>query len=430
MQEGLDMLIQFRFKNFKSFRDEQVLSMVASTDKTMLESNTSPEPALGKQSLVRTSVIYGSNASGKSNVINAFAFVRAFVVSSVDKPVDAEIPVEPFRLEKTSANSPSEFEVTFIDHGVRYQYGFSVNRKKVFSEWLIAYPKGLPQKWFERTLDSSKGDSDWYFGPQLKGEKERLVSLTRPDVLFLALASKFNHKQLSTVYHWFQDHLRTIRADDDAHFFYTAKQINADSATQQQVKRLLEFADFGIVDFFVKERQSLPDDMPEELRSLIAKGDAEWSGSFDVQFKHRGKDADANELVFPLEQESKGTQRLFCISGPWVHTLNQGYTLVADELGASLHPNLVKELVRMFHDKNVNPKNAQLIFNTHDTTLLDSAIFRRDQIWFVKKDNSGASHLYPLLEFSPRKEESLGKGYLRGRYGAVPILSEFNLIEA
>lgn len=422
------MIVQIRFKNFKSFRDEQVLSMVASSDKTMLEENTNLEPALGKQRLLRSAVIYGANASGKSNATEVFAFLRTFVSKSADKPVDADIPVEPFQLKKSTAKSPSEFEVIFVNHGVRYQYGFSADRKRIHSEWLIAYPKGLPQKWFERASKSSDTKPEWYFGPQLKGEKERLASLTRPDVLFLAVAAKFNHVQLSSVHHWFRQHLRAIQADDETHLLYTAEQLEKDDRYRQQIRRLLAFADLGIVDVSAKPSTTFPDEMPQEIRDLIVKTGGHWSGAYDIQFRHRSKEADENEPTFPMEIESKGTQRLFCLSGLWINALHRGYTLAVDELGSSLHPILVKELVRMFHDRKLNSRDAQLIFNTHDTTLLDSTIFRRDQIWFAEKDNSGASHLYPLLDFSPRKAEALGKSYLRGRYGAVPLVSESDLL--
>ena len=130
------------------------------------------------------------------------------------------------------------------------------------------------------------------------------------------------------------------------------------------------------------------------------------------------------EVALPLEEESSGTQRLFALSGPLADVLENGWTLFVDELDASLHPLLVRYLVELFHNPQINPKGAQLIFNTHDTTLMDCCLFRRDQIWFVEKDRLGCSHLYPLLDYSPRKDEALAKGYLLGRYGAIPFLGE------
>jgi len=420
------MLIQFRFKNFRSFRDEQVLSMVASTDKTLRDENTIHATTLSKQRLVRSAVVYGANASGKSNLVSALGFVKSFVQHSADQELEAEIPLQPFLLDNTSSKSRSEFEVTFIHKGIRYQYGFSVDRKRVYEEWLIAYPKGQPQKWFERS-PSSESKSEWYFGSQLKGEKGKLVSLTRPDVLFLSVAAKFNHEQLSSVYQWFSKYLRVIEADRDAsHFFYTAKKALASQPFSVKLGELLRFADFGVADFSIEKSESLPEDMPEELRQLITsgRGRVQWSGQFNVQLRHRVSGSMETSIPLSLDDESKGTRRLFSIGGPWIDVLQHGYTLVVDELGSSLHPLLARELVSMFHSSDLNPRNAQLVFDTHDTTLLDSSIFRRDQVWFVEKDNGSVSHLYPLLDFSPRKEEALGRGYLRGRYGAIPILGD------
>jgi AAA15 family ATPase/GTPase len=244
-------------------------------------------------------------------------------------------------------------------------------------------------------------------------------------VLFLSVAAKFNHEQLSGVYQWFSKHLRVIEADRDEGFFlYTANRALTSQLFSTKLGELLRFADLGIADFSVEKSQSLPDDMPEEIRQLITSGRVKWSGQFNVQLRHQVSGNAELGIPLSLHDESKGTQRLFSIGGPWIDVLQHGYTLVVDELGASLHPLLARELVSMFHSSDLNPRNAQLVFDTHDTTLLDSSIFRRDQVWFVEKDNGSVSHLYPLLDFSPRKEEALGKGYLRGRYGAIPILGD------
>jgi AAA15 family ATPase/GTPase len=216
-----------------------------------------------------------------------------------------------------------------------------------------------------------------------------------------------------------------IEADRDEGFFlYTAKRALTNQLFSTKLGELLRFADLGIADFSVEESRSLPDDMPEEIRQLITSGRVKWSGQFNVQLRHRVSGNAKLGIPLSLHDESKGTRRLFSIGGPWIDVLQHGYTLVVDELGSSLHPLLARELVSMFHSSDLNPRNAQLVFDIHDTTLLDSSIFRRDQVWFVEKDNGSVSHLYPLLDFSPRKEEALGKGYLRGRYGAIPILGD------
>jgi len=429
------MLIQFLVKNFRSFQGQQVLSMVASTDKVLLEENTIHTPALSKQRLLRSAVVYGPNASGKSNLIAAFAFVQQFVQSSAERQAGTAIPLQPFLLDETSANSPSEFEIAFVHQDIRYQYGFSVDRQRVHGEWLIAYPKGSPQKWFERSPLPDLSDSEWFFGSQLRGEKEKLVSLTRPDVLFLSVAAKFNHKQLSSVYNWFVEYLRVITVDEKGYgacLPFTAKQTRENDDFRARIKGLLQFADLGIADVSVQETDGLPEDRPENVQKVISsmfdKDGLKWRTIY-VQMHHSTQDRTGTGVPFPMESESKGTQKLFCLGGPWLDTLQKGYTLVIDELDSSMHPHLVRALVSMFQRPDVNIQGAQLIFDTHDITLLDTTLFRRDQVWLTEKDNGGASHLYSLLEFSPRKDESLARGYMHGRYGAIPVFGELDFLK-
>jgi hypothetical protein len=416
------MLIELKIKNFRSFREEATLSLVASTDKTLPE-NTILAPEFGGRSLLRSAVVYGSNAAGKSNLIAAAHFVDDFVNGSMDRKLNSPIEVAPFLLVTQPNTAPSEFEVTFIDsQDVRYQYGFHVTVKQVLREWLVAYPKGLPQTWFERE-QSAGGEPSWYFGRNLKGKNSQVAELTRPDVLFLSNAAKLNHRQLGRVFEWFQKSLRVIGADELSPYLYTYSALRAkeDEPSQERIRQLLAVADFGISGFDIREEtyteKDLPEEMPTELRNQLIN-----KKRLDVYMRHPVGAKD--EVALPLQEESNGTQRLFALSGPLADVLENGWTLFVDELDASLHPLLVRYLVELFHNPQINPKGAQLIFNTHDTTLMDCCLFRRDQIWFVEKDRQGCSHLYPLLDYSPRKDEALAKGYLLGRYGAVPFLSE------
>ncbi len=435
------MLIEFRVKNYKSFKDWQTLSMVASADKSLPDNTTTVE-SLGNRRLVRSAVVYGANASGKSNLVDALGFVLSFVADSTIRNPGAEIPAAPFLLSENSAIVPSEFEISFIRDGVRYQYGFSVDRQRVYEEWLIAYPKGKAQTWFERPVDNFDNPAHWYFGPKLKGEKKRLVSLVRQDTLFLSVAAQFSHKQLETVYNWFKYQIRVIRPEmpvrGKKRQIYTARFLHQNHQAQETILSFLKKADLGISEIIVEtkpiiETNSL-DQLPDEIRPLfeqldkyLKSAEAEAFSLFEqpdeylkVQMRHQTKE-DKPGVVFPYKNESRGTRRVFILIGPWIHTLIEGFTIVVDELESSLHPMLARMLIEMFHNSKVN-NNAQLIFNTHNTTLLDNELFRRDQIWFVEKDEGGASRLYPLLEFSPRKDEALAKGYLQGRYGAIPFL--------
>ncbi len=418
------MLIEFKFRNYRSFQDETVFSMVASSDKSLPE-NTIPVPSFGNRDLLRSAVIYGANAAGKTNLINAIGFVDKFVNTSMERKLNTPIKVRPFLLTLESNRAPSEFEITFLDDAaVRYQYGFHLTSERIVREWLVVYPKGSPQTWFERE-HTGPFDSEprWYFGRNMKGKNNQLAELTRPDVLFLSNAAKLNHRQLGHVFEWFQNSLRILDANDFIEMLvtYSAAKAKDDQHMHVRLCNMLKVADFGISGFDVREEtyteQNLPEDMPDELRKQLVN-----KKHLDVYMRH--PISEEKEVSLPLEEESAGTQRFFALSGPLEEVLENGWTLFVDELDSSLHPLLVRHLISLFHNPQINPKGAQLIFNTHDTTLMDCCLFRRDQIWFVEKDRQGCSHLYPLLDFSPRKGEALAKGYLMGRYGAIPFLSE------
>ncbi len=421
------MLIEFRVKNFRSYRDEQVFSMVASSSisgKTLPE-NMTKTAVFSNHRLLRSAVIYGPNASGKSNLMEAFGFVRIFVKNSYKREPDSEIPLQPFLLNEVNPNQPAEFEITFVQDGVRYQYGFSADQTRVHDEWLFAYPHGAPQKWFERRITEDLSDYTWYFGPSLKGEKQRLASLSQ-NALFLSVAATFNHKQLTPVYRWFSQKFRGIRLSEMSNYLelWTANYIHKNHENASLTRHLMRFADIGVkglkIEAETHSEQNIPQKvlaaLPEELRESATS----VSGTqLDIQLNHAGE----IEKYFDFDDESLGTRRLFALSGPWNNAINEGHILFIDELDASLHPILIKELLLLFNKAMADTEfGGQIIFNTHDVTLLDSAIFRRDQIWFTEKDKQGATHLYPLLDYSPRKNESLVKGYLQGRYGAIPFV--------
>lgn len=424
------MLVEFRVTNFRSFKDTQRFSLVASSDRS-LAMNTMPSAAMGKLQINRSAVVYGANASGKSNLIAALAFVRRFVLTSVNRrtvrePRDGErealVPVMPFLLDQATRTAPSEFELVFVQNDVRYQYGFQVDHQRVHREWLIAFPHGQPQRWFERTLKDD-GTYEWLFrSKQFRGEKQLITDVTRADALYLSVGSNFRLDQLVDVARWFS-RLRVgvpptrVRSSTSV----TAARAFRNAAFHQRVRDLLIFADVGIVDFSVEEvvtestRQLTL--FPEEDR-FVSK-----QTRYEVALAHQGAPFEEPTLL-PLAEESRGTQQLFELAARFIDALDEGSVLIIDELDSSLHPMLTRKLVEMFHDPQINRSNAQLIFNTHDLSLLDRNLFRRDQIWFTEKDRTGATKLYSLLEFSPRKEEALAKNYLQGRYGAIPFIEE------
>lgn len=422
------MLIEFRFRNFLSFRDECVFSMVASKackgGPLVVDSVVSVEQ-FGKRQLLRSAAVYGANASGKSNLVKAFRFV-GLIMQRAPELGTGSLPVVPFLLDDGSSQEPTEFELTFIAEGVRYRYGFVVDKKKVHEEWLYAYPKGQAQKWFVRSL-SSEGQPEWDWGTQLKGEKQRLADLTRPDALFLSVAVRFNQEQLQPVYDWLTKRLAVVLSHSFPEDF-TLERLDEDNEFSSQVTAFLGMADLGISGVDVEKRRIEPGSKEEKIMNYLKPMLEEELAGREIDlleqkrpsFRHRG--ATGVDVRLPYDLESEGTKRVFALAVALIDSLADGLVLVVDELDSSLHPLLVWRLIELFHNAEVNTNNAQLIFNTHDTTLLSPDLFRRDQIWFTEKDSDGASTLYSLLDFKPRKGEALGKGYLQGRYGAVPVL--------
>jgi AAA15 family ATPase/GTPase len=424
------MLVEFSVSNYRSIRDRQTISLVASASKELRESHVISVEKPSTPDLLRSLVIYGANASGKSNLLSALMFVRDLVRDSATRSK----PDEPIRLQPFAAKAidgegepaPSTFELIFIQGGVRFQYGFAVNANAVAAEWLFAFPEGRQQMWFKREVDPKLGATTWESGPNLRGQKKLWQDATRSNSLFLSMAVQLNAEQLKPVYDWFSAKLRSISPYARVHEGFTTRQCDKDANWKAQILEFLAASDLGITDVRVDRRKFDPatfdEEFPEPLRVYFAE-QMKDSEVAEVSLTHHTNNG--RTLTLPLDEESGGTKKVFALAGPWIDVLTQGYILVVDELDTSLHPELLRHLVRLFHHPKTNPKGAQLIFSTHDTSLLDADLFRRDQIWFMEKDTDLASHLYPLSDFSPRKGENLEKGYLQGRYGALPFFGEF-----
>lgn len=417
------MLIDFSVENYRSIADKQVISFVA----TKHRSEARGEPAvecegLRTQKLLSSVVIYGANASGKSNVLRALAEFCALVGRSAK---EGKHGIRPFLLDPATANEPSRFQMSFVLENVRYEYGFAVDAVRVHEEWLIAYPRRTPQHWFERRWDGARDGI--HFGPSLKGEKSRIYALTRPDALFLSVAEQFNHEQLTPIVRWITGKVRVIQASYVSTLF-TAELVERGSDVGPAVSRLLRDADMGIQNVLVRRHKELPESRKAVAKEpeLVAVPAREKGEYVEIRTEHRC--SDGSNVMFDLfADESQGTQRYFGLLGHLAAVLAHGGVLAVDELDDSLHPLIVRKIVELFHSSVINHGNGQLLFNTHDTTLLDPELFRRDQIWFTEKSEIGKTCLYSLLEFSPRKSEALGKGYLQGRYGAIPFLGDFRL---
>jgi len=427
------MLIDFAVTNYRSFRDRQVLSLVASNrDKTLPDNLIELDlPGLKNTKLVKSVAVYGANASGKSNLIKAMEFMRDFVEKSASelRPGE-ETGVEPFGLDPQKEQEPSEFEVIFIHEGVRYQYGFALDKKRVHEEWLIAYPQGQPQRWFERKYITESGKYDWHRGAKYKKDWENLKEKTRENALFLSIAAQFNHEQLTPVQQWFADYLFVIdfsSLDTDLLVRDTIRIMQEEESFYKLVNSAIISADLGIT--AVDVRKMIPEDISlsgqfsKEGREMIMRGLSEMDITLAF-FTHRSRDCEGG-IPFRQDEESAGTLKYFSLLGPWFYTMVYGYTTCIDEIAAQMHPSLVRMLIEMMHLPSENLGKSQIVLTTHDTTMLDTDLFRRDQIWFTEKNDEGATVLYPLTDYKPRPDEALQKGYLAGRYGAIPFLGDF-----
>jgi len=414
------MLIEFRVKNFRSLRDEQVLSLVASTDKTLQETHTVDTSLKAAPRLVRSAVLYGANASGKSNLIKALQYMRGMVVESATLIQPGQtFAVQPFRLDSRTADQHTELEVTFLLEGVRYQYGFTMTSQRITSEHLLVYKAFKPQRWFDRRFDRETGKDIYDFGSSFRGARSVWEAATRPNALFLSMAVQLNSEALRPVFDWFVDHLVIVNKQERINRQISIQMLKQDDG-RRRICDFLAAADISIADIEVVTRRVPGHRIQAHLASGKTEVSNEEKDEDQLSFRHV---TSQGEAVFDLEDESDGMSSLLFLAGPVLDILSKEITLVIDEIDTSLHTLLLRELTRLFHRPEVNSGGAQLIFTTHDTSLLDApGLFRRDQIWLLEKDRDQASTLIALSEFSPRKNEALERGYLMGRYGGVPFL--------
>ncbi len=410
------MLLEFRVENHRSIQTEQALSLEgSSTDGTRVQEGETPTSV---PPVLPVALIYGANASGKSNVLSALHFMTNAVFHSQRRwEPQGRIPREPFAWAGKRGET-SLFEVTALVDQVRMTYGFTVSDTKVDEEWLFAWPKGRKQVWFERENTSS-----FKFGEHLKGPNDAVRELTRDNSLFLSAAAQQGHRQLLPLFSWFR---RVVSFEeyhspywrlDPVYFdlFFPQPHLFPDQAfgiaAADEIRRLLSMADTGVVD----------------LR-IATEGEARKGGS-RILLQHQKDDP---KSWLELENESVGTQSLVRIAPSLFRVLHEGGVLIIDELERSLHPCVCAAILELFLRRETNPHHAQLIATTHDTALLGNSLgqvrLAREHIWFTEKDKSGATVLYPLTDYKPRPTENLERGYLQGRYGAIPFLGDVSWI--
>ncbi|WP_129839634.1 ATP-binding protein [Streptomyces sp. RFCAC02] len=407
------MLLRFRVANHRSIRDEHELSLIGTefnegtareTPLTFKGRRVTALPALG---------VFGANASGKSNLLSAIRFMRDAVRDSFADwaKTPGVVPREPFRLDPACREETTLYEVDLLlgRDPVRYTYGFELSDGRVEAEWLHAYPHGKRNVWFDREAGrADDGEDEFVFkGTGFKGRRDDLVGLTRPNALFLSVAAALNDPQLSLMHRWFMDNLWLVTPGTDiaARSEWTQRLLvdaQGSADHRDRIVRLLAVADLGLTGIDVDRDTGR------------------------VGFRHRATGGGEVSMDF-LTEESLGTHAWFAFLGPLLSVLDSGAVLLVDELDSSLHPTLASEVVRLFQDRESNPRGAQVIFTTHDATLLGNAVLDRpldrDQVWITTKKQSGETELYALTDAKPRKEENLERGYLRGRYGGIPRIT-------
>lgn len=399
------MLIQFSVKNYKTFADEVKLSMVANHDKeTLFVENVFQTPTQNLN-LLKSAVIYGANASGKTKLVDALGVMRHIVQQSSKFQSTTELPVTPFLRSTGTENESTLFEIIFLHQDVMYRYGFEATPKKIMSEWLYYKPKTKEIELFYRfEQDFGEVHRDFKVNDLIKRDR---IGETN---LLLSVADANNEIIAKKVFQWFDQVLITPNTPTLSESVYRSEVLNylRNPIHKEKVLEYFDKADIDMLDLLITDRiYAVHTKYTPELRRV----------------------KDGNVYLDFETHESAGTNKFLMALVYVLYVLKNGYIVVFDELDAHLHHNLAKSLLKLFHSSVSNPKNAQIIFNTHNTNLLTNESFRRDQIWFVKKSRYGASKLYSLSDFKTdkvRKEDDFEKNYLDGRYGAIPYLNGFD----
>lgn len=411
------MLLRLRASNFLSISEPQELSLVASKLK-------GPEGGLivipgTDMAALPAAVIYGANASGKTNFVKAFSFMRSAIINSHAKGnPEGGVPRLPFQLSEESVDLPTFVEADFLVDGVRYQYGFECDDQKFLAEWLYTFPEGKRRKMFER--NGSQVD----FGSQFRGPKKVLVDLMRSNSLFISTATQNDHEELGKLVSFFR------RARFSSTVSVAKDLINTTFKKNQIDARTIAFLNAigtGIVGHRQKDVET-PENvkrMIQDFTDVLKKHGGELDDTVEgpsevvIELAHLG--ADGNERYFGLERESSGTRRLILLMNIIFKALDQGSLVIIDELDASLHTHAAEQVLNLFSHPDINKNGAQVVATTHDTNLLNSKCLRRDQIWFCEKDRFGSTSLFPLSDIQSRQTDNFEQGYLEGRYGGIPF---------
>ena len=410
------MLVQFSVENYMSIKEKVVFSMLASSDKELSENLIEGK----NEKYLKSAVIYGANASGKSNLLKAIDSVIFMMRNSNNMQPGMKLPITPFKFDDNYTKKPSSFEFIMIIDDIKYVYGFIADSSKIYEEYLYYYPNGRETEIFERT------EVNKFHYTVTERKLKDIENKNMENKFFLATATTWNYEKTKPVFDFITNGINVLFEYEPLRGISFEQYYNDKTGELREFSlNVLNEAEININGYNVSNVE-IPEEqlsaMPPELRVFFPKG----AKGFNVTTSHNIIDESGEEknMSLDFEEESLGTKNLFILNPILLHVLKEGKMLIVDELDKSMHPFLVKYIVKLFNNSDYNKKGAQLIFNTHDTNLLSLNLFRRDQIWFTEKDyKKGATDLYPLDDFPVRKTENIQKGYLNGRYGAIPFIA-------
>ncbi|HBE20158.1 MAG TPA: hypothetical protein DEG17_25900 [Cyanobacteria bacterium UBA11149] len=449
------MLIQLTIENFLSFKEEITFSMVGINSDKNYPNHLAVDAAGKGKSLLPISAIYGANAAGKSNLIKAINFAQDLIVQGTRS--GQTIPVIPFKLGN-DRNKPSKFEFIFIYNDSRYSYGFKLKADRIIEEWLYVIPSGKKREVpvFVR-VTSEKKETTVEYGATLKGKGEKdkpfldfIARGTRPNQLFLTEALDRNVQAVKPVVEWFEDVLTIIQAESN--YIHLESGILNSQEFTSFLTDFLRLTGTGIDSIGTEEVEldfdrhfpEIPENIKNDILETFSEDDDNFVGMLLInqrkryliakrtedklnliQLKTQHRHQDGSLVDFLIEEESEGTQRLIdLIPVLFVLKNSRNKVIFLDELDRRLHPLLSRKFIEFCLSCRNKNNRTQLIFTTHDTNLLDLDLLRRDEIWFVEKNQEGASHLYSLAEFKTKPELKIEKGYLNGRFGAIPFFGD------
>lgn len=427
---GSSMLIEFRVANFKSFKDEIVFSMVADSNKELSETNLFQA---GNMILLRSAAVFGANASGKTNLIEAFDFFYRLFVPVIDTDeIFSNLPY--FRLDEESEKKPVVFEISFFLGSERHRYGIEIDKDGIRAEWLYFVPKRQEACFYER-----EGDKIVRVGTYFDDKKALEYikpDAKRPFLFTLAQDSVKNFVWAKNIFKYLSFYIRSSKVPVAFFKDMMEKELRKKSDktifTKDEIVSFLKKADMGITDISIEERKEEDEFSKSFAEFLKQKGIDFEMVKYETYFHHPKYDKHNNKVGderFPLDMESAGTAKFYAMLYPILHVLKNGGVLLVDELESSLHVRLCQALIRLFNNKETNPKNAQLIFTTHSTELMHSKLLRRDQIYFIEKNKYGVSNIFSLfdIDLDIRSNFNYANNYLAGRFGATPNLKEFTI---